>query len=259
LRHSLQGARTGFPAEPSALRRLLTAHGIVLASNFCWVSLEERARQPSEIERALAVARTLSALEVPELLLGMRGDARRLAIAGRVPRDGSAGLSTAAWQILADGVHALAKACAPLGVRLAVHPHAGSFVETRDELARLLELTEPQALGLCVDTGHLAYGGADPVEVTETYGPRVRYVHLKDVDSRILVVCQSDGLGFLGALKSYVFCELGRGGVDLDRFMRALRTAGFSGWLVIEQDTSPAPPLETARRNRQILRERWGI
>jgi inosose dehydratase len=250
---------TGFPSEPVALRRLLSRHRLALASNFCWVSLEDRARQAGEIGRALDVARTLSALEVPELILGMRGDARRLQLAGKVPGDGNAGLSREAWPVLADGVHELATACEPLGVRLAVHPHAGSFVETRAELETLLGLTDPAALGLCVDTGHLAYGGADPVEVTETHGSRVRYVHLKDVDPRILHICHSNGLGFLGALRSYVFCGLGGGAVDLDRFFRALRAAHFSGWLVIEQDTSPDPPFETAKRNRDFLRQRWGL
>jgi inosose dehydratase len=250
---------TGLPADPEPLRRLLAQYGLALASNFCWVALHDPERQAAEIGRAVAVAQTLSALEVSELILGIRGDERRLALAGRVPASGAAGLSDEGWRVLADGVHALARACAALGVHLAVHPHAGSFVETGAELERLLALTDPGALGLCVDTGHLVYGGADPAEVVESHGPRVRYVHLKDVDPRVLVPARQDGLGFLDALRAHVFCGLGRGGVDLDRFMAALRAARFSGWLVIEEDTSPDPPLIAARRNRQYLRERYGI
>jgi inosose dehydratase len=250
---------TGFPADPEALRRLLGRYGLGLASNFCWVALHDRERQAAEIAKALEVARTLGALEVPELILGMRGDERRLRLAGRVPADGSAGLSAEAWRVLADGVHELARACRPLGVRLAVHPHAGSYIETRGDLERLLELTEPEALGLCVDTGHLVYAGADPIALVAAHGPRVRYIHLKDVSPRVLALARQDGLGFLDALKAYVFCGLGQGGVDLDRFMAALGEARFSGWLVIEEDTSPDPPLLAARRNRRYLKERYGI
>jgi inosose dehydratase len=250
---------TGLPAEPEPLRRLLARHGLVLASNFCWVALYDRDRQAAEIARAVAVAETLSALEVSELILGVRGDDRRMALAGRVPENGAGGLSDDAWQVLTEGVHALARACSALGVHLALHPHAGSFVETRAELTRLLELTDPAALGLCVDTGHLLYGGADPVEVVDTHGPRVRYLHLKDVDLRVLTRARQDGLGFLDALRQHVFCGLGRGGVDLDGFMAALRAARFSGWLVVEEDTSPDPPLVAARRNRRYLKERYGI
>jgi inosose dehydratase len=250
---------TGLPSDPAELRAVLTPHRLALASMFCWVSLEEEARQAAEIARALHIARTLSAMEVRELILGIRGSERRIALAGRVPADGSAGLSDRQWQVLADGIHALARHCEPLGVRLAVHPHAGSYVETRAELERLFDLTDPRALGLCVDAGHLVYGGADPVEVVERYGSRVWYVHIKDVDPAILALSQQDGLGFLGALRSYIFCPLGSGGVDLGRFVEALRRASYSGWMIVEQDTSPLPPRETARRNREYLRQAFGV
>jgi inosose dehydratase len=250
---------TGLPSDPEALRPLLSRYGLTLASKFCWVSLEDSAKQPAEIEEALEVARTLAAMQVQELILGLRGDDRRLSLAGRVPADGSAGLTEFQWQVLADGIHTLARRCAPLGVRLAVHPHAGSYVETRAELETLLTRTDPEALGLCVDCGHLAYGGADPVEVVETFGPRVRYVHIKDVNPSVLARSQQDGLGFLGALRSYIFCGLGRGCVDLARFTGALRKASFAGWMVIEEDTSPDPPLVAARRNRRYLKDAFGI
>jgi inosose dehydratase len=250
---------TGLPSDPQNLKAVLAPYRLRLASMFCWINLEDAARHAAEIERALPIARTLSAMEVRELILGIRGSAQRVALAGRVPADGSAGLSERQWHVLAEGIHALARACAPLGVRLAVHPHAGSYVETRAELATLLKVTDPEALGLCVDCGHLAYGGADPVEVVETYGSRVWYVHIKDVNPPILQLSQQDGLGFLGALRSYIFCPLGTGGVDLRRFMDALRRAHYSGWMIIEQDTSPLAPLETARMNRQYLREQFGF
>jgi inosose dehydratase len=250
---------TGLPPDPQALQAALAPHGLALASMFCWVALEDRERQAAEIERALGIARTLSAMEVRELILGIRGGARRIALAGRVPSDGSANLTDTQWRILADGIHTLARSCGPLGVRLAVHPHAGSYVETRAELETLFSLTDAKALGLCVDAGHLVYGGADPVEVVEAFGPRVWYVHIKDVNPTVLALCQQDGLGFLDGLRSYVFCGLGRGCVDLRRFVDALRTVRFSGWMVIEQDTSPEPPLETARTNRQYLKEMFGL
>jgi len=250
---------TGLPADPKALRTMLAPHGLTLASMFCWVSLEDPDRQPEELQRALEVARTLGSMEVRELILGMRGSSQRIKLAGRVPRDGSAGLTDTQWHVLADGVHALAKACEPLGVRLAVHPHAGSYVETRDELETLFSRTDPRALGLCVDAGHLVYGGADPVEVVETYGPRVWYVHIKDVNPTVLHLSMQNGLGFLGALRSYIFCGLGRGCVDLRRFMNALRKVSFSGWMVIEEDTSPRSPLEAARANRRYLKETFGL
>ena len=250
---------TGLPVEPSELKVLLDRYGLALASNFCWISLEDRTRQSEEIDRAAAIARTLAALNVHELILGMRGSPERIALAGRVPVDGSAALSDPAWQALADGVHRLAERCQPLGVRLSVHPHAGSFVETRDELETLFQKTDPAALGLTVDAGHLVYGGADPVEVTRTYGSRVRYVHIKDVHPAVLAESRRQGWSFLESLRHFIFCSLGRGCVDLPQFVAALREAAFAGWMVIEEDTSPDPPLVAAGRNRRYLREHFGI
>jgi inosose dehydratase len=250
---------TGLPDDPQELKTILAPYGLALASMFCWVRLEDPASQRDEIERALAIARTLGAMGVHELILGLRGSEQRIELAGRVPRDGSAGLTDAQWRLLGDGIHGLARSCEPLGVRLAVHPHAGSYVETRDELETLLRVTDSRDLGLCVDAGHLVYGGADPVEVVRTFGPRVRYVHIKDVDPEVLARCRREGLSFLQALRVYIFCGLGKGCVDLGGFVAALRDVRFSGWMVIEEDTSPDPPLAAARRNRQYLKDTFGI
>jgi len=250
---------TGLPPDPSELAPLLKRYGLALASNFCWVSLEDRRNHDRQLAQALAVARTLSAMRVQELILGLRGGPERIALAGRVPADGSAGLTEGQWKDLRDGIHALAAACAPLGVRLSVHPHAGSYVETREELDRLLHCTDREALGLCVDAGHLVYGGGDPVEVVRTFGPRIRYVHIKDVNPEVLADCQTQGIGFLDALRRYIFCGLGKGSVDLQGFVEGLRRSAFAGWMVVEEDTSPDPPLVAARRNRQYLRDNFDI
>ena len=250
---------TGLPPDPSELAPLLKRYGLALASNFCWVSLEDRRNHDRQLAQALAVARTLSAMRVQELILGLRGGPERIALAGRVPADGSAGLTEGQWKDLRDGIHALAAECDSLGVRLSVHPHAGSYVETRDELDRLLHCTDPGALGLCVDAGHLVYGGGDPVEVIRTFGPRIRYVHIKDVNPEVLADCQTQGIGFLDALQRYIFCGLGKGNVDLQGFVEGLRRADFAGWMVVEEDTSPDPPLVAARRNRQYLQDNFGI
>ena len=250
---------TGLPTDPSELAPLLKRYGLALASNFCWVSLEDRRNHDRQLAQALAVARTLSAMRVRELILGLRGGPERIALAGRVPADGSAGLTEGQWKDLRDGIHALAAACTPLGVRLSVHPHAGSYVETREELDRLLHYTDAGALGLCVDAGHLVYGGGDPVEVIRTFGPRIRYVHIKDVNPEVLAECQTQGIGFLDALQRYIFCGLGKGNVDLQGFVEGLRRADFAGWMVVEEDTSPDPPLVAARRNRQYLLDNFGI
>ena len=61
-------------------------------------------------------------------------------------------------------LHAVARALRDeLGMRAVVHHHAGTFVETPAEIERLLEETDPDTIGLLLDTGHAVYGGADPL------------------------------------------------------------------------------------------------
>ena len=66
-------------------------------------------------------------------------------------------------------------------MRVAFHHHAGTYVETPEETDRLMEMTDPELVGLCFDTGHYLYGGGDILEVTHKYADRIWYVHLKDL------------------------------------------------------------------------------
>jgi len=58
------------------------------------------------------------------------------------------------------------------------------------------------------------------------------------------------------------FPRLGEGDVDVDGVLRGLRDLGWSGWLVVEQDTLPRTPERFARAaadqraNREFLRAR---
>jgi inosose dehydratase len=44
--------------------------------------------------------------------------------------------------------------CKTFGLKVAFHHHAGSHVETPEEIERLFSLFAPEELGLCLDTGH---------------------------------------------------------------------------------------------------------
>ena len=68
------------------------------------------------------------------------------------------------------------------GLELVFHSHADSHVGTRDQIARFLDGTDPSVVSLCLDTGHVAYCGADNLGIIRDYPERIRYVHLKQVD-----------------------------------------------------------------------------
>ena len=43
-------------------------------------------------------------------------------------------------------------------------------------------------MNLCLDTGHVAYYGGDPVELITKYPERIGYVHLKQVNPAVMDV-----------------------------------------------------------------------
>lgn len=129
-----------------------------------------------------------------------------------------------------DRIHDLAEA---RGVLVALHPHMGTMVENADEVRRVVEGSR---VGLCVDTGHLAAAGADPVAVAAAAPARVRHVHLKDVDAELATQVASGRLPFADAVRRGMFRPLGEGDVDIRGLIHLLEDSGYDGWYVLEQD-----------------------
>ncbi len=77
-----------------------------------------------------------------------------------------------------------------------VHPHADTHIDTPANVARFLDATDPALVSLCLDTGHYAYCGGDSVEAIETFGERIGYLHLKQVDPRVLAEVRAEELPF---------------------------------------------------------------
>ncbi len=142
------------------------------------------------------------------------------------------------------------------GVRMAYHPHMGTVVETDEDIDRLMQATGT-AVGLLVDTGHVAYAGGDWLAVTERHAARVAHVHCKDVRPGVLAHARSTDLSFLDAIVAGVFTVPGDGFIDYHAFARLLAKIGYSGWIVVEaeQDPAKAPPLTYARMGHAHLSE----
>jgi inosose dehydratase len=185
-----------------------------------------------------------------------------MAVSGRVD-DARDGMSDAQWDGAAQILTRISQACRELGLSAVFHHHAGSFIETPGEIARLCELTAPDLLGICLDTGHYLFGGGDPVDAVRSYGERIRHLHLKDVQLPVLEAARRDEVGFLEAVRRGVFCPLGEGAVNLKKIIEDVTAGGYSDWVIVEQDVDTrnpnAKPLESAVRSRQYLRNVIGI
>jgi inosose dehydratase len=242
---------SNMPTDPALLNEELRARGLTMVGAFVGLVLRDPAKRDAEIERALVTAQFLKETGGTHLIAADSGDDRRRADAGHV--DPAGALSDAAWRSLGLGLNELAEALEPMGMRLVFHNHVGTYVETPEETARLLDETDPARVGWCLDCGHLAYGGGDTLEMLGRYGGRVGHVHIKDVDGAILAKARAEGWSFAQALKGFIFPSLGEGIAGIPALIEALRSHGYDGWLVIEQDTTPGNPMDTARRNREYL------
>jgi inosose dehydratase len=249
------------PTDPSTLRGELSERGLVMLGAFVPVALKEPSALSDGVARAVKTARLLAAVATdpaPYLVLADHNGTvtQRTQRAGRITA--ADGLTPSEWKLFASGAETVAKAVlAETGLKTVFHHHCAGYIETPDEIASLLELTDPRTLGLVFDTGHYTYasGGADAIEALDRFRERVWYIHLKDCHPGVAARARAEGWDYFAALRHGIFCELGKGSVDFPSLLRRLAEWNYPGYLLVEQDVLPGmgSPKESARRNREYL------
>jgi len=248
-----QGTELGpfnyYPTEPSLLRGALERHHLTLTSAFVPLRWFQPDRLPVDLELLMNVAGLLAALECPYVV-----------VADGMAMPGEPSPNDSAWRAAAVFMERAARQLRSLKLQLVFHLEAGSYLATPEDEARLCALTDPELVGICLDTGHYAYNFGNPRDAIRQYGERVRYVHLKDVDPSVRERVARQGLDFYAAVRAGVFTPLGRGCADIAGVVTDLMSLGYSGWVVAEQDVlapiSPAAsPLDNARVSRVFLHQ----
>jgi inosose dehydratase len=250
------------PTDPVKLRAELESRHLVMLGAFVPVALKNPTAHAPGIANAVKTAKLLAAVAstpAPYLVLADDNGSvpERTRTAGRATPE--LGLTTAEWDVFAKAADQLARVVyEETGLRTVFHHHCAGYVETADEIATLLSLTDPQRLGLVFDTGHYCYGAnsSDVVAALDRFGDRVWYVHLKDCQPEIARRAREEQWDYFTVLRHGVFCELGKGSVDFPAFLARLRERGYDGYVLVEQDILPGmgTPKESARRNREYLR-----
>ncbi|HSB61524.1 MAG TPA: sugar phosphate isomerase/epimerase [Vicinamibacteria bacterium] len=244
------GPKGFLPEDATARRRLLARHDLRLVGGFV----------PAVLHREEATERELAAVD--EAARGLaEGGASVLVLAVATGRDGyEAGLELgdAEWAVLARSLGRVGEVARRHGLEPTVHPHYGTVVEKAHHVDRLLAASD---VGICLDIGHLAVAGADPLEVARRAEGRVRHVHLKDVDAALAARVRDRTLGYHEAVKRGLYVPLGRGAGRVGEVVRRLEAGGYDGWYVFEQDTvldaEPPPgrgPIEAATESLAFLR-----
>jgi len=252
------------PTDAGELRTELAKRDhLVMLGGFVPVALKNPSAHAGGIEVAVKTARLLAAVAtVPKPYLVLADDngtePTRTQMAGRVAT--GQGLSKDEWRVFADGADSIAHAVFnETGLRTVFHHHCAGFVETPDEITTLLDLTNPELLGLVFDTGHYYFGSGrndcDLMSALERFAQRIWYVHLKDLEPQVATRSRNEQWDYFASLRHGVFCELGKGCVDFPALLRWLRKRDYEGYVLVEQDILPGmgTPKESALRNREYL------
>ena len=248
------------PTDPAALSAEVSRWSLALVGGFVPVRLADASAIDAGIERAVRTATLLAGAAGPDAFVVLSDDNAsdpiRTARAGRVrPEDG---LRAGEWDGFADRAQRVARAVRDAaGLRTVFHHHCAGYVETPDEIDALMSRTDPALIGLCLDTGHLTFGGGDPLAAIRQYGGRMWHVHFKDCDATLAHAARAEGWDYHASVRRGIFCELDRGSVPFGAVLGELRQRGYAGWIVVEQDVLPGlgTPAASAARNRAFLRK----
>ncbi len=253
------------PTDPVLLAEELAKHNnVVMLGAYVPVAMKNPATHAAGVAAAVKTAKLIAAVatsQEPYLVLADDSgvDPARTKLAGRIPEN--AGLTKDEWKTFAGGADWIAHAVFDeTGLRTVFHHHCAGYVETPDEIARFLDLTNPDRVGLVFDSGHYVHGAGrediDLVAALNRFNERIWYIHLKDIEPGIAERCREEQLDYFTAMREGVYCELGKGCVDLPALLRWLGARDYKGYVLVEQDILPGmgTPKESAARNREYIR-----
>ncbi|MBM4031446.1 MAG: sugar phosphate isomerase/epimerase [Planctomycetes bacterium] len=139
----------------------------------------------------------------------------------------------------ADAFDAIDKVLADYPVTLGIHNHGpGSRWTTADQMLAALKDHHPR-FGVCLDTGHLARSGDDPVEAARKLGAakRLHGFHFKDVNAQKHDVV------------------VGKGTIDLVALFAALKETSFTGPFSLEYEMDATNPMPGIVASFAAMRE----
>ncbi|WP_416971013.1 TIM barrel protein [Streptomyces sp. 4F14] len=227
------------PTDPQKLRAELDARGLQVSGGTAFGALH----RPEAWDETLAHVRQVAALTEAV-------GAHHLVLIPPMYRDERTGTFTEPTELTAEQWAGFGKSADRLGkllldeydVHLVVHPHADSHLQTQPEIERLLNESDSRYTNLCLDTGHVAYGGGDSVDLIRRFGERVGYVHIKQMDPGVLAQVAAEGLSFGEAVKRGVCVSPPAGVPDPADVVAELAELDAELFVIVEQDLYPCAP-----------------
>ncbi|MFL5748769.1 MAG: sugar phosphate isomerase/epimerase family protein [Niastella sp.] len=116
-----------------------------------------------------------------------------------------------------------------LNLRLAIHNHGpeDELYPGPQQVYDRIKNRDPR-MGLCLDIGHATRAGVNPARAVKAYKDRLFDLHIKDVT---------------GNTRDAKTIEIGRGVIDFEGFMKALRQVNYKGVCSFEFEKDMQDPL----------------
>jgi inosose dehydratase len=243
------GAPGFLPTDPDEVKAELARYGMTLMGGFTPVVLHDPSQREATIASATATAKLFERAGATKFVSAVVQD-----MDWSVPRP----LTSDEQRHMVEMFGVIDEICQQHGLQQVLHSHVQTLVETKDDVNRVLDTCD---VNWCLDTGHLAIGGVDPVQFAKEAMERVGHVHLKDVRLDMVAPVLRRETTLMAATQAGLFTPLGQGDVDIKGVVETLEAAGYQGWYVIEQDTAitdglPAEgegPVHQVRTSMQYL------
>jgi inosose dehydratase len=220
-------------ADTLALLGEFGEHGVQMVGGFVPLLLHDANRRADALERAEIAACRLAGTGAQFFVTAAVMD-----YDWRTPMP----IAPADFAVLSESLKAVDDVCERHGLTQVLHPHVNTVVETKRDVELALEASDVR---WCIDTGHLAIGGVDPLEFVREHASRIAQAHLKDVRLVVAPRVLSRELTMREAVEQGLFQPFGQGDVSIRDVVLTLEASGYAGWYVLEQDTFlpelPAP------------------
>ncbi|MFN3233952.1 MAG: sugar phosphate isomerase/epimerase family protein [Gammaproteobacteria bacterium] len=176
-------------------------------------------------------------------------------------------LTTAQWNLFIENLNRIGALARENNMYVAYQPLASTGVKTQQDIDKLMQKTDEDSVFLLIDTGHLFLQNIDIVKLIKKHHHRIKYIHLKDIDKKVLAEVKKKKLNYHDAIQAGLFTSPGQGDINFDPIFDIIKKINYEGWLVIDSEKTcigkpakkGASPVTNAKNARKFLKMKLGF